>query len=138
MKASDAVKYAYCFIGDRYRWGGNNPISGWDCSGLICELLKAAGVLHYSQDLSAQDLAAFTLKSHGKGVIKEGAIIFFGSDKHISHVGIAIDDKYFIEAGGGDSSVVNLEMADIKNAFVRIRPISIRKDLLFASNVFTE
>lgn len=136
MKASDVLKYAHCFVGIRYRWGGNNSISGFDCSGLTCELLKSAGVLHYSQDLSAQDLAAFCLKSHGKGDIKEGSIIFFGSDKHVSHVAIAIDEKTMIEAGGGDSSVVNLEMADIKNAFVRIRPISMRKDFLFASNVF--
>lgn len=138
MKASDAVKYAHSFIGIRYRWGGNNPISGFDCSGLCCEILKAFGILQYSQDLSAQDLAAFCLKAYGAGEIKEGSILFFGKEKQVTHVGIAIDGKFMIESGGGDSTVVNQEMADIKNAFVRIRPISMMKGFVFASNVFPE
>lgn len=138
MKASDVLKYAYSFIGVRYRWGGNNPVGGFDCGGLCCELLKASGILHYNEDLSAQDLALRLAKNYERCEPRPGAILFFGNVNKIGHVAIALDEKLMIEAGGGDQAVNNIEMADIKNAFVRIRPISIRKDYLFALNVFPE
>jgi cell wall-associated NlpC family hydrolase len=35
------IQYAMSFIGVPYRWGGSNPITGFDCSGLVQEILKS-------------------------------------------------------------------------------------------------
>ena len=60
-------------------------------------------------------------------------ILFFGKSKHnISHVAMVFDRRHnlMIEAGGGDSRTVNINMAHAQGAMVRIRPISSRKDLV--------
>lgn len=124
------IAYAFKFIKVPYKWGGNTPISGFDCSGLICEILKAFDILHRGEDLSANDLYWRLTKSFGPAPYTErGVILFFGTSiEQITHVAIAISDKFMIEAGGGDSTTVNLKMAEMKNAFVRIRPV--RRDLV--------
>ncbi|NDD53888.1 peptidoglycan endopeptidase [bacterium] len=35
------IQYAMRFVGVPYVYGGNNPLSGMDCSGFVCECLKA-------------------------------------------------------------------------------------------------
>ncbi|MBW1999911.1 MAG: C40 family peptidase [Deltaproteobacteria bacterium] len=44
-----ATRYAWSFIGHWYRWGGDDP-SGFDCSGLVIEILTAVGVLPRGYD----------------------------------------------------------------------------------------
>ncbi len=129
MTTNDISNYARSFIGVPYCYGGNNPLTGFDCSALVVEILKAFGVLYFHEDLSANDLCLRLMKSYGPGTeIKEGSILFFGTGVKISHTGYALSDKLMIEAGGGDSGVLNLQTAAAKNAFVRIRPIAMRKD----------
>src|SRR4030042_825630 len=51
-----AVRYAWGFLGLPYRWGGDDPIKGFDCSGLIVELLQGVGLLPHGTDLTASGL----------------------------------------------------------------------------------
>ena len=128
MKISD---YAKSFIGVPYIYGGNNPIVGMDCSGLVCECLKAVGILSSHSDFTAQGLYEHFVNIGYPEFAKSDAdfILFFGSSRSkISHVAIGIDDKLMIESGGGDSLTTTIEAAKKLNAFVRIRPI--RKDLI--------
>lgn len=127
------VEYLMLFIGTPYIYGGNNPLTGFDCSGLICEGLKSEGVIRYDQDLSAQSIYD-RLSEYGVYTpheIKKNYLLFFGRDnKSIHHVAIALDSKRMVEAGGGDSTTLTYEDAAKKNAMVRVRPIDYRKDLL--------
>ena len=41
---TSAVDYIKRFIGRPYSWGGDDPMSGFDCSGLIHETLQAVGL----------------------------------------------------------------------------------------------
>jgi hypothetical protein len=60
-----------------------------------------------------------------------GALVFFGKEiSKITHVGFALDHNVMIEAGGGDSKTVNPTVAAEQNAFVKIRPILSRTDLV--------
>lgn len=127
------IEYALCFLGVRYRWGGDNPLEGFDCSGLVLEALRSEG--HVSEDMTGLDLYKYLKGKNWYNLprekIFEGEVIFFGKslDK-ISHVALALNNQQMIEAGGGDATTVTNEEAIRKNAFVRIRPINNRKDLL--------
>jgi len=51
----DAKAYSLLFVGNWYKWGGDDP-SGFDCSGLVIEVLKSVGVLPRVGDWTADDL----------------------------------------------------------------------------------
>lgn len=123
--------YAMSFVGLPYIWGGDDPIYGFDCSGLVIELMQSCGLFPHGQDTTAQGL--FDYFEHGKATYASGAsfgsLIFYGkSVTKISHVGFALDQYRVLEAGGGGSSTHDQDAAAMRNAYIRIRPIDHRKD----------
>lgn len=133
MSKQVVLNYAYSFLGTPYRWGGDDPMTGIDCSGLAIEVMKAAGLIKGSFDSTAQGLCAELLS---KGAVKTTApeelcLAFYGkSDKEITHVGICVSPTHIIEAGGGGSKVIDMKSAADANAYVRIRPIDHRSDIV--------
>ena len=93
------ISYALSFVGTPYIWGGASPDQGFDCSGLVQEILRAAGEDHKG-DQTAQALYNHFDKNGDYGKLMAGSLVFFGKDtKHISHVGFMIDEYRMIEAG---------------------------------------
>jgi len=133
-QADVMVEYLMKFMGTPYIWMGNNPLHGFDCSGLVCEGLRSIGLIRRAEDLNSQML-------HNKWPVakrtvppQRGDLLFFGKDsEQITHVAIAYSGGLMIEAGGGDSRSTTKEIAAMQNAFVRIRPISFRGDLVGTS-----
>jgi len=128
---SDKILYDYLmqFVGRPYRWGGDDAVEGYDCSGFVIEFLMACGIASHGYDASSAQLVDF-LKSKGgerTSIPKFGSIVFYGTP--INHVTIALDPHLMIEAGGGDSTVVDQSSAAKKNAFIKVRPIVYRKGL---------
>lgn len=122
--------YAMSFVGQPYRWGGDDPIHGYDCSGLVQEILESCGV-DPKGDQTAQGLYDYFEKRGHWNRIMLGALAFFGKDaKHITHVGFCLDPYRMIEAGGGGSKTKTREDAAKSNAYVRVRPLDSRKDLV--------
>jgi len=109
-------------------------MSGFDCSGLACELMRAAGYVPYNFRTSAQGLADIVRL---RGEVKPpqlGSLSFYGkSYTQIVHVGFCLDDITMIEAGGGNAETLTDAIASQYNAFVRMRPITFRKDFLFTA-----
>lgn len=131
------VQYAFALMikSKQYFYGGDDPIQGFDCSGFVQELMKAAGEIPaMSQKMSAISLfASFNLAVNGKQVeyATPGTLAFFGKDEHsIVHVGFCVSPYLMLEAGGGDSSTVTEQVAIDRNAFIKLRPIRYRKDFL--------
>lgn len=123
--------YALSLIGTPYFYGGDDPISGIDCSGLASELLRAAGLVAYNWRGNAQQIYDLLCDVHpSSGPMPGlGAFAFFGKDgRSIVHVGFCLDHVTMIESGGGDHTTKTIEIASRQNAFVRLRPIRFRKD----------
>ena len=129
-KLSVAQNYAVTFVGLPYIWGGSHPSQGYDCSGLVQEILAGVG-LDPPGDQTAQSLYAELLKNATLESPKPGGILFFGSSlENITHVAFALDSEHMIEAGGGDRKTLDKKSAISRGAFVRCRPIKSRKDFL--------
>ena len=104
-------------------------MQGYDCSGLAQEILASVGE-DPAGDQTAHSLYRHFLRYGKSGVKEAGALAFYGSATKISHVGFCIDQFRMVEAGGGGSAVKTVEDAARKNAYIRIRPITFRSDLI--------
>lgn len=124
------ASYALSFVGTNYRWGGDDP-SGWDCSGLCIELLTAGGVWSNGEDATAQGLFNhFEIRGH-RGFFDLGSLAFYGkSTSAITHVAFGVSPRLVVEAGGGGRNTLTPEDANRQNAFVRLRPLTHRADLV--------
>jgi hypothetical protein len=95
--------------------------------------LKAAGIFKGSYDTTAQGLYTELLlqKAEKTNRPEELCLAFYGkSDREITHVGICVSPTHIIEAGGGGSKVIDIKTAAQVNAYVRIRPIDHRSDIV--------
>lgn len=124
------IEYALTFLHQPYRWGGSNPLTGFDCSGLVLELFKAYGISPFA-DGSAQDLYAYCRANGMVSGVGAAALCFYGKGPtSISHVAFMINNVQVIEAGSGDSTTTSLDRAKEQGACVRLRPYNHRKDLV--------
>lgn len=127
-------------IGKPYIWRKQSPLVGFDCSGLVIYGLWSVGELP-RVDKSAQMLFDHYITQgnqvYGPNPPKRGDLCFFGASKiAVSHVTTYLGNGLMIEAGGGDSTCINLAKAIEMDAYVRIRPITWRKDFLTAASIF--
>jgi cell wall-associated NlpC family hydrolase len=127
-KKEIAIQYALSFLGLPYRWGGDDPIHGFDCSGLVQEILASVG-MDPPGDQTAHGLFQYFL-TRNAGSAGSGALAFYGKADAITHIAMLINDTTIIEAGGGGSKTQNMQDAANQNAFVRLRPLKHRKDLV--------
>ena len=102
--AANAVLFrAMSLVGTPYRWGGNTPQGGFDCSGLVSYVFRdAAGMAlpHQSSamaELGRRRLAAADLQS--------GDLVFFASGRHVDHVGIYVGEGRFVHAPSSGGTV---------------------------------
>ncbi|MBI3897065.1 MAG: C40 family peptidase [Gammaproteobacteria bacterium] len=90
-----AVEYALKLQGTPYRYGGNSPRRGFDCSGLVQYSYSRVG-LHLPRSTDEQ-------WAHSRPVddddLRPGDLLFFDQDgKTNSHVGMYIGDDRFVHA----------------------------------------
>ncbi len=122
--------YALSFVGTHYLWGGNNPLTGMDCSGLVLELLRSIGAWGKIDD-TAQGIYGTFGGMKAKSNYAFGDILYFGkSTTQITHVTMSLGSGLMIEAGAGGSTTTSKDAAAKQSAFVRVRPINNRADLV--------
>lgn len=125
--------YCQSVLNTPYKWGGNTALEGMDCSGFVQDALSTIG-LDPNGDQTAHNLYEhFKNPLNGiQNILQFGSLLFFGTEDKIIHVAIALNNISMIESGGGNSKTNSLEDAIRDNAFVRIRPIQRRNDLVCA------
>jgi cell wall-associated NlpC family hydrolase len=120
-QANDVTLYAISLVGTPYRWGGNTPESGFDCSGLIGHVYKSrAGVL------APRTVSALT--DWGQPVptqsLRTGDLVVFVQKGVANHAGIYVGEGRFVHApsSGGE---VRLEALNSK--YWGKQPVSYRR-----------
>jgi len=126
------VSYCLKFVGVPYKWGGDDPIHGFDCSGGVQEILAAFGCDPKGDQTSDALYRHFKKDGAGHTHLDTGAICFYGRESRITHVGIALNPNVMFEFGGGGSKTTDKESAAVHNAYGRIRPVRRRSDLVTA------
>ncbi len=86
---SRAVEYALAQVGTPYRWGGETPGVGFDCSGLVQAAYASAGVL---LPRVAQDQFRAGPAVPAAAALAPGDLVFFGpTPATVTHVGLVVD-----------------------------------------------
>src|SRR3990172_1631083 len=95
-----AINYGRMYIGDFYSWGGNTP-DGFDCSGLIIEILKAVGIVGRNVDTTATGLYEMFKQFKTDKPCRGCLALWYNDKKAIVHVEMCIDYRLSLGASGG-------------------------------------
>ena len=102
------TSYAQSLIGTPYKYGGNSPATGFDCSGFVAHVFDHS--LGISLPRSAEEISRAG-KSVRSNELRTGDLVFFNTlHRKFSHVGIYLGDNRFIHApsSGGKVRVENI------------------------------
>ena len=92
----DIAQFALGLIGVEYRWGGNTPEGGLDCSGLIHYVFQQ--VTGVALPRTARELSRVG-ESVPLSELQAGDLVFFNTRRFaFSHVGLYLGDNRFIHA----------------------------------------
>src|SRR6201996_6990344 len=109
-KAGDVVVGALNMIGVRYRWGGNTPDSGLDCSGFVRYVFQ--DTLGMTLPRRAEEMSRVGEKVTVSD-LKPGDLVFFNTMRRsFSHVGIYIGDNKFVHSPSTGSTIRVDDMED--------------------------
>lgn len=95
--AANAVLFrAIALVGTPYRYGGNTPEGGFDCSGLVGYVFRDAagvGLPRTSTQMSEVGRRKLAIDS-----LQAGDLVFFAESRKVSHVGIYVGERRFVHA----------------------------------------
>lgn len=112
--AQDLAMYALGLIGVEYRWGGETPDGGLDCSGLVRHVFQQ--VTGMTLPRTSKELSRIGAPI-ARGDLKAGDLVFFDTRRFaFSHVGIYLGDDRFIHAPSRGREV---EIAELSNGYWR-------------------
>jgi len=102
-KTETLINNAMQLIGVRYRWGGNTPQSGLDCSGFVRYVIN--DTFGFLLPRKSAQMSKVGLEI-GKEELRPGDLVFFNTMRHaFSHVGIYVGDNKFIHAPSRGKSI---------------------------------
>jgi cell wall-associated NlpC family hydrolase len=96
VAANAVLMRAISLVGTPYRYGGNTPDGGFDCSGLVNYVYR--DMLDLKLPRTSRDLAAWQGPKIDPQRLSTADLVFFGSGGQVSHVGIYIGEGRFVHA----------------------------------------
>lgn len=95
--STDVLFRALGLVGTPYRWGGNTPDSGFDCSGLIGFVYRDAANIALPR--TTHDLIGMRAPNVAKAALQSGDLVFFATEgARVSHAGIYVGEGRFVHA----------------------------------------
>lgn len=122
--AREIVMYALGFLGVNYKFGGNSPDTGFDCSGLVRYVFNQAAGLILPHDARAMSHMGERITVDE---LQPGDLVFYNTLRRpFSHVGIYLGEQRFIHAPshGGEVEIVDMNDRYWRNRFNGVRRIS--------------
>jgi cell wall-associated NlpC family hydrolase len=121
------TSYSRSLIGVPYKYGGNSPDTGFDCSGFVSHVFERS--LGISLPRNAQQISR-----QGQAVklaqLRKGDLVFYDTNnRSFSHVGIYLGDDRFIHApsSGGRVRIENMDLAYWQKHYNGARRITSRR-----------
>ncbi len=101
-QAHDIAIHALGLVGTPYRYGGNTPDAGFDCSGLI-------GYVYHHRVGTAPPRTVAQLSDWGQqvanGELRSGDLVVFGTGRASTHAGIYVGEGRFVHAPSSGGTV---------------------------------
>ncbi len=94
--ANAVLMRAIGLVGTPYRYGGNTPDGGFDCSGLVNYVFR--DMLDLRLPRTSRELAAIQGPKIAPNRLATADLVFFGSGGNVSHVGIYVGEGRFVHA----------------------------------------
>jgi len=114
--AMEVVLYALGLLNIDYRFGGANPESGLDCSGMVSYIYRQATGIRLPHN--AAQIAQLG-REIGREQLEPGDLVFFNTrNKPFSHVGIYIGDEKFVHAPATNGQI---KVSSLKNRYFAVR-----------------
>lgn len=93
---AEALLQALLALGLDYRYGGNSPETGFDCSGLVAHVFREAYGIRLPQNARAQSEYGVRVSL---AELRAGDLVFYNTlNRPFSHVGIYLGDGRFVHA----------------------------------------
>ncbi len=108
--ADSILERGMSLIGTRYRFGGTNESSGFDCSGFIGYLFREEAGLDLPR--STREMINVKAPLVARNKLKPGDLLFFatnGRRGRVSHAGIYLGDDQFIHSSSRRSGGVRID-----------------------------
>lgn len=93
---NDILFRAISLVGTPYRYGGNTPESGFDCSGLIGYVFHDVAGARLPR--SAADIDRLDAPAISRARLAPGDLVFFRDGGSVSHIGIYVGEGRFVHA----------------------------------------
>ncbi len=103
-EANDILFRAIGLVGTPYRWGGNTPASGFDCSGLVDYIYRTAAGIRLPRTSHAMSVMDGR-KIRRMTQLASGDLVFFDISGAISHVGVYVGKGRFVHAPNSGGTV---------------------------------
>jgi len=120
-QASDVTLYAIGLVGTPYRFGGNTPQSGFDCSGLIGHVYWVRAGLNPPRTVSK-------LKDWGRAVasdaVRSGDLAVFFQNNVATHAGIYVGEGRFVHAPSNGGRV---KLDSLLSRYWSRQPVAFRR-----------
>ena len=96
VSANAVLMRAISLVGTPYRYGGNTPDGGFDCSGLVNYVYR--DMLDLRLPRTSRELAAWQGPRIEPRELAAADLVFFGSGGSVTHVGIYVGEGRFVHA----------------------------------------
>lgn len=94
--ANSVLFRAISLVGTPYKYGGNSPTSGFDCSGLVDYVFRTeAGIV---LPRTSREIAAVDAPKISRDDLQPGDLLFFGRRHRVNHVAIYVGNGRFVNA----------------------------------------
>lgn len=94
-RRQNLVNYAMQFVGGKYRYGGNDPRTGVDCSGFTRFVMQHGAGVGLNRSSGAQSTQGVPVSAEQ---MRPGDLLFYGNGRNINHVAMYIGNGQIVHA----------------------------------------